>query len=133
MGNAAIKQTLEYIEAGDFPADISARDLGLAEFAENTGLPIIKMMYEAFSGSLDAAKALHEALLSGFGWCIPANDWTPNSVAVNSNKWRSADDEDDSGFPAYKGISSGNPARAWLIAILRALDDTEQHEGGSNG
>ena len=123
MGNDAIKQTLEYIEAGDFPAEYSARDLGLGEFAENTGLPIIKMMYEAFSGSLDAAKALHEALMHE-GAFVEIH-WAgryDNESRVTINK---------AGSGWYAG--SGNPARAWLIAILRALEDSAKHEGGSNG
>ena len=124
MGNAAIKQTLEYVEAGDFPADISARDLGLAEFVENTGLPIIKMMYEAFSGSLDAAKALHEAVLheGAFVEIHWARRYDDESRVTIYNK---------GGGGWYAG--SGNPARAWLIAILRAIEDSAKHEGGSNG
>jgi hypothetical protein len=63
---------------------------------------------EAFNGSLDAAKALHEAVLPGWvynlapGFChvMPPHD--------------NGDQEATSGF-------NDNPARAWLIAILEAL------------
>ena len=125
MGNAAIKQMIEYIEAGDFPAEFSARDLGLDEFAENTGLPIIKMMYDAFSGSIDAAMEVHEALLLRWPWAIKSSAtggfqaWTNHALGLRGL--------------GYTGWTPSHPARAWLIAILRALDDTDQHEGGSNG
>ena len=123
MGNNAIRQALEYIEAGDFPAEFSARDLGLDEFAENTGLPIIKMMYDAFSGSLDAAKSLHEALIHE-GAFVEIH-WArryDNESRVTINK---------AGIGWCAGFDI--PARAWLIAILRTLEDADQHEGGSNG
>lgn len=61
------------------------------------------MMFKAYNGSLDAAKALREALLPG---CEVA---LSNYV---SPKW-----------VARCGLYSGSnttPARAWLIAILKA-------------
>ena len=115
MGNDAIKQMLTQIEAGCFPEDILVRDLGLDVVAESTGLPIIKMMYEAFSGSMDAAKGLHEALLSSWPWSVKTlatggfHAWTNHAYGLRSL--------------GYTGVASGNPARAWLIAILRAIDD----------
>ena len=71
--------------------------------------------HKASGGSLDAAKALHEAVLRGWAWTI--NDsgeqtmWPPNEIA--DEEW------------CADGILSvgpeNNPARAWLLAILRAL------------
>lgn len=122
MGNAAIKQMLEHIEAGDFPADISARDLGFHREVDCSDMPIINLMHSAFSGSLDAAKVLHEAVLheGAFVEIHWARRYNDESRVTIYNK---------GGSGWYAG--SGNPARAWLIAILRALDDS--HEGGSNG
>jgi len=62
----------------------------------------------AFNGSLDAAKALHEAVLPE--WFYEIKTWTSHlpqksCVAVGNN---------------YKGTAK-NPARAWLLAILEAL------------
>ena len=89
--------------------------------------------YEAFSGSLDAAKRLHDALLPGVptkivdmsqehmgahGWYVfvnwPHTEWRPHYTAP--------------GPFSYAG-KSDSPARAWLLAILRALD-ADQREGG---
>ncbi len=64
------------------------------------------LCWKAFSGSLDAAKALHEALLPG--WSCAMN--TNGSAQVIGPMWK-----------RYHGESEGNPARAWLLAILRAL------------
>ena len=62
---------------------------------------------EAFNGSLDAAKALHDAVLPGWGWYI---DWD-NNTTVALNKLGKA--------VSYEGMAS-KPAAAWVAAILRA-------------
>jgi len=80
------------------------------------------LTYGAFRGSLDAAKALHEAVLPGFEASINAVPRDDGFVAVwieeNANKKKNAR---VFGFSEY-GI---NPARAWLIAILEALIERE--------
>ncbi len=63
----------------------------------------------AYEGSLDAALALHEAVLPGWIW---------NVVDSETTIW-----------PGYPGdpkdyqteYAEGNPARSWLLAILSAL------------
>lgn len=62
----------------------------------------------AYNGSLDAAKALHDAVLPGWDWsvdnigrsqfCAYVYDGAKTIIAFNHN-----------------------PARAWLLAIIRAL------------
>ena len=64
----------------------------------------------AHNGSLDAALALHEALLPG--WVF---DVTNDSAFVV----RDGVDWDNARNPQYVGESE-IPARAWLLAILRA-------------
>lgn len=59
---------------------------------------------QAFYGSLDASKALHEALLPGWGWTVSADG---SSVYGDDPK-------------VYDGDDARSPARAWLIAILKA-------------
>lgn len=64
---------------------------------------------EASQGSLDAAKRLHDALLPGWIW---------NVVDSETTVWP--------GFPGdpgdhQTGYCEGNPARAWLLAILQAV------------
>ena len=108
---------IEAVERGEFPGDVTARDLGRpdAQIA-------ILTFYEAFSGSLDAAKALHDALLPGWDWRKPAVPWEKDSVAVQSPTWQPADEEnDEGGYPWFKGVAD-DPARAWVIAVLRALE-----------
>jgi hypothetical protein len=68
------------------------------------------LTWKAFHGSLDAAKALHDALLPG----ADANIENDGCVCV----W------DSDGKDSHARID-GNPARAWLLAILRAYRETQ--------
>ena len=68
----------------------------------------------AFHGSLDAAKRLHDALLPGWEWHLG-----PSNAKVYPYN--------GSPLKSWSGMAD-NAARAWLLAILRALDD--QREGG---
>ena len=63
-------------------------------------------VFDAYHGSLDAALALHEALLPGWRWDLDA--------ACNAGVWNSCDL-----LPAITG-EANTPARAWILAILRA-------------
>jgi hypothetical protein len=84
-------------------------------------------VHSAFHGSLDAAKALHEAVLPG--WPVRLTDLTPDwcgghgwcaSLNYLHMEWQET-------FTAYPpshfahSAYNANPARAWLIAILKAL------------
>jgi hypothetical protein len=74
--------------------------------------------WSAYNGSLDAAKALHEAVLPGWGWLI-------NGYRGYASVWIP---EDDSPFPdGFQGIHP-SPARAWLLAILSALIAQEEQQ-----
>lgn len=67
---------------------------------------------EAFHGSLDAAKALHDALLPGWKWGVGFGVTIGfASVCPRSQSPRAA-------FT----VEHTDPARAWLLAILRALE-----------
>lgn len=68
----------------------------------------------AFSGSLDAAKRLHDALLPGW-WAMLRHSTRP-SVTIGY-------------VEAVQEAQDDNLARAWLLAVLRALD-ADQREGG---
>lgn len=65
--------------------------------------------WDAFNGSLNAAKALHETVLPGWRWAI----------ADGSGKCRAAVQQAIS-IPEI-GASSNIASRSWLIAILKAL------------
>ena len=69
-------------------------------------------IYDIYSsGSLDAAKALHEAVLSGWSATIQLE----GLCYVH-------------GFDGEHSATSDNPARAWLLAILEALISQEKKE-----
>ena len=77
---------------------------------------------EAYDGSLDAAKRLHDALLPG--WVVRLTAGTDQSSFPYVHVFKPRKTEDD---PAMGANSSGyrgyDPARAWLLAILRALEE----------
>ena len=83
-------------------------------------LPAIHVL-GAYYGSLDAAKALHEALLPG--WRMDAL-WQGGVLCENDDDWscrlrcvfgksRVVENDERAAIPS--------PARAWLLAIIRAL------------
>lgn len=65
--------------------------------------------YSAFSGSLDAAHRLHDALLPGWKW---GRLW-------DRHMWVEPDDMPGRSERHYG--KNDTPARAWLLAILRAV------------
>jgi len=69
-----------------------------------------------FHGSLDAAKALHEAVLPGFDAEVAFAK--PSLVTI----YQPFDDE----WEEISRAESENPARAWLLAILEALIAQEE-------
>jgi hypothetical protein len=73
--------------------------------------------YEAYNGSLDAAKALHEAVLPELGWEVMRTSKYPGMVPGSSRfEFRA-----DVGWGTTWVGRAADPARAWLIAILQAL------------
>lgn len=67
------------------------------------------LCWKAFNGSLDAAKALHEALLTGWGWNASQVGASVSSPTANIAEGA-----------AVEFYRDGSPARAWLLAILDA-------------
>lgn len=65
----------------------------------------------AAGGSLDAAMALHEALFPGWIW---------NIVSDSATIWQGPPADPMEGV--QEAYVDGNPARAWLLAILRAVE-----------
>ena len=81
------------------------------------------LMLRAYNGSLDAAKALHEALVPG--WAIDRMAWWPGGHWAfhllgtgepdhNGDRWHGHAD-------GHVEASDADPARSWLIAIIKAL------------
>ncbi|WP_283177599.1 hypothetical protein [Gemmobacter sp. 24YEA27] len=111
MTDRALDDLIAAVEAGALPEAIfHGCSVVSGHWAYKTGLTAEQRnsVFLAYNGSLDAAKALHEALLS--------KDCHFNLM----------EDEDAGGYQAevylnrwiYAGLSC--PARAWLLAILRA-------------
>lgn len=67
---------------------------------------------EAYDGSLDAAKRLHDALL-------PDAEWYP-CLRREGRHFGHMYPTDDGEEGVYS--EADNPARAWLLAILRAME-----------
>ena len=71
----------------------------------------------AFTGDLNAALRLHKAILPGCGWDIWRTlDHLPNGM---SRKMYGCN------LPMTDTAYTDNPARSWLLAILRALKAKE--------
>ncbi len=66
------------------------------------------IVIKSYNGSLDAAKALHDAMLPGWGYRV-----SPSYAIVMHPRLSGPAVEKDA-------TSQENPARAWLLAILRA-------------
>ena len=105
---AALQALLERVEAGE------ASWNRLASIAEDAMPPKeAALAATANRGSLDAAKALHEAVLPGWHWSL----YDDNGIGIYEAQ---IEVHDWQGEP-ISGASKCNPARAWLIAILKAL------------
>lgn len=65
----------------------------------------------ALKGSLDAAKALHEAVLPGWGVSLQTADGFGYVMLFAQDPARKTDT-----------VENAIPARAWLLAILKALE-----------
>ena len=96
---------IEAVEAGECP-DFCPLWHGVGLCTEAEG---------AFGGSLDAALRLHEALLPG--WAAAVNTNGMAQVIGPAPDWS-----------RHTGCATDNPARAWLLAILKALRATEAGE-----
>ena len=123
----ALAELIAKVEAGGFDAPPSSARapffnafMDLAEIAlpQNvTGCSALA--WQAYNmASLDAAKALHEAVLHErvfveIEWSKRYNDEARVTISLGENGW-------------YAG--SGTPARAWLLAILKALHEMENNK-----
>ena len=93
---AALQALLDRVEAGTIDG-----------MTPHCDLPAMHVL-GAYVGSLDAAKALHEAVMPGWQW----------GRLFTGTMWVEPPDNADG---RYRGFRTDNPARAWLIAIIRAI------------
>ena len=68
------------------------------------------LCFDAYNGSLDAAQSLHEAVLPEWQWY---RQGFVMYVTDDHTGWGSK--------PHFSARDDTNPARAWLIAIIKAL------------
>ncbi|MCA3277627.1 MAG: hypothetical protein ING26_19145 [Roseomonas sp.] len=96
-----IRGLIEIVESGKWPDGLWIP----APFTDKpeTGL----LVQDAFHGSLDAAKALHDALLPGW-WAMLRHSTRPMVTVGDIDAVQEAQDD--------------SLSRAWLLAILRALE-----------
>ena len=99
MNAAKLKLLIETVGASD-------PDWGAA-FLDASLDAVCADIYDAYRGSLDAAKRLHDALLPGRGAAL-------NIEAGCAAVYGEGIDG------KVNATSANNPARAWLLAILRA-------------
>ncbi len=93
------------VEAGDMWSETQYAVFG-------NGTDLVNAYQAAFDGSLDAALRLHEALLPGWGW--GAGPW-------GARVWLYSDNPKWDGSNRHEIEMVDAPARAFLLAILRAL------------
>ena len=100
-----LRKLIEAVEVGEFLLDAMPS-------------PYETTAYRAFGGSLDAAKALHEALLPGWEW----HSMSRNGVSLRGAWVENPGDAEASGYEWQDERIKGQPARAWLLAILKAYE-----------
>lgn len=114
----ALKRLIESVEKGTAatPRRKGAHDMELFfdAFPPHLVEHEYQWAYDAFKGSLDAAKALHDALLP---------DWIAEMRINQTGYHASAAVWYYGGAPIE--ASSNPPARAWLLAILRAYQQVQ--------
>ena len=75
------------------------------------------MVMASFDGSIDAAVALLEALLPGRNWSLDGGNQPYAVVWTGERNWS-----------ANEGAEASNPARALLLATLRAYRSTMESD-----
>jgi hypothetical protein len=106
-----LERLIEAVAAGEEYIERDVQDC----FGSYRTNPMSKDVTAAYQGSLDAALRLHEALLPGWEWDL-YHDGDVFLMLPDGHKTKRADATD---LP-------GNPARSWLLAILRALAKREE-------
>ena len=96
----ALRDLLVKVEAGEWWGDLPRPDYLHTD-----------LCWKAFNGSLDAAKALHDAVLPGWGY--HCGEYGARVWLHAGDEWRPEKRQDVE--------LADQPARAWLICIIRAI------------
>lgn len=108
----SLTKLIEAVEAGEWPGQINGIARAVFPYNEDWRKDHGVMAHEAFDGSLDAAKRLHDALLPE--WRVEFFN-LDGEVILGRNRPINRTYGD--------AMNSGEVARAWLLAILRALEE----------
>lgn len=118
----ALDRLIEAVEAGEIRTGVT----GLKSFEQFSrdafGLYQSNAAWRAYGGSLDAALALHEVLLPG--WIV--HDFSNNSRSMGWTMVIASEAGDY--HTSHAGGKVGfceTPARAWLLAVLKAYRSME--------
>ena len=108
----ALKELAEKVEAGTLSDELSPHYARRGLWSNSAfQLDERKLAFRAYNGSLDAAHSLHKAVLGDWWWLIEYEDLT-SEVSLYSPDSRSTIIDVDN--------FAGSPARAWLLAIIKA-------------
>ena len=112
-----LRGLIEAVERGDSRSDIAYAAIGNGGGWEPPTIGGIRAdqwqnALDAHDGSIDAAKRMHDALLPGWDWC--------SATDAHKEQWFSVGEPH--GDYETEETYAENPARAWLLAILRALE-----------
>lgn len=114
----ALDDLIAAVKAGD---DVAFRRANRAMFStpcQELGLQLREEnARHAYKGSLDAALDLHNAVLPGWEYGVTDNAEQPDGPCAFVCEWGDTGE----GFQA----NSTTPARAWLLAILKALESRD--------
>ena len=117
----ALDKLIEAVETGAYDA-VGKRHRRFNAFCDDwealRGVheqPSYTAAWNAYNGSLDAALALHEALLPGH-WLGEMG----GNRGLDGKNWYAQINHQKGTATFYHDAVSSTPARAWLIAILRA-------------
>ena len=109
----ALERLIEAVAAGSIRSKFDPA-FERAIYPQVKAMSTVYLAGEAYCGSLDAANDLHGVLLPGWTACVGQNayhgDWNAfvrlaQDGSITREQW---------------GGTDGKPARAWLLAILRA-------------
>lgn len=105
----ALKELAAKVEAGSSLGEV-------AGYCEVLPHDLRDHATRSYNGSLDAAKALHDAVLPGWGWQVGHKSCCQLAGLIG----------DKYELIYVELIGDDNSARAWLLAILRALIAQEE-------
>jgi hypothetical protein len=122
----ALRDLKAKVEAGEYDVRAFRAVWPFSEGHDDIGS---HALYAMKDNSLDAARAMHEAVLPGWWWkigtCCLSDDACvspegPESVTADGREWSDITDVDIR--------PPENPARAWLLAVLVALIEQEEQQ-----